>query len=49
MWLNSTQLNLEEGKFLQQKAQKNFRASGKNRTHDPPGSSLDIGTFSMYS
>ena len=35
--LNSTQLHLEEGEFLHQKA------LGKNRTHDqdPPSSSLD--------
>ena len=37
MLLNSTQLHLEEGEFLHQKA------PGKNRTHDqdPPSSSLD--------
>ena len=37
MLLNSSQLHLEEGEFLQQ------RAPGKNRTHDqdPPSSSLD--------
>ena len=37
MWLNSTQLHLEEGEFLHQKA------PGKNRTHDqdPPSCSLD--------
>ena len=37
MLLNSSQLHLEEGEFLQQ------RAPRKNRTHDqdPPSSSLD--------
>ena len=43
MWLNSTQLHLEEGEFLHQKA------LGKNRTHDqdPPSSSLDRYFFDL--
>ena len=41
---NSTQLHLEEGEFLHQKA------PGKNRTHDqdPPSSSLDRYFFDRY-
>ena len=43
MLLNSTQLHLEEGEFLHQKA------LGKNRTHDqdPPSSSLDRYFFDL--
>ena len=39
--------NLEEGKFLYQKAQKNLRAPGENRTHDPPSSSSDALTTEL--
>ena len=38
----------EEGEFKHQKAQKNFRAPGENRTHDPPSSSSDALTTEYF-
>jgi len=35
----TTKYNLEEGEFLKQKIQKQIRAQGENRTHDPLSSS----------
>ena len=37
----------EEGEFKHQKAQKNFRAPGENRTHDHPSSSSDALTTEL--
>ena len=37
-------INLEEGQFLYQKAQKKFWAPGENQTHNPLSSSLDAPT-----
>ena len=44
----TTKYNLEEGEFLKQKVQKQIRASGENRTHDPLSFSSDALTTEFF-